>query len=194
MDPLIERYVQQLKTTGHHFGHDPRRHNHRNLWQQPAQEEEGEQPREGLELREEQGHQAPAPRAQVQAPRDYLALREKEPERKNHAHGHDDGIVQQRVKRRHVFSDAHRHSAAGTHTKKHRISVDEGQAPDGGQHERMEAQELKLESNEGSDLSGHHEYANGNRGYVFVPYHDISSFIYVVVIVKCTHRRLPGRH
>ncbi|KAI9456720.1 hypothetical protein HD554DRAFT_1991361, partial [Boletus coccyginus] len=34
MDPLIERYVQQLKTTGHHFGHDPRRHDHRNLRRQ----------------------------------------------------------------------------------------------------------------------------------------------------------------
>ncbi|KAI9570801.1 hypothetical protein HD554DRAFT_2312629 [Boletus coccyginus] len=84
MDGRIEYYMGRLKNVGHHFGHDPRRHNHRELRQEEEEddeeeEEEDDEERQGLERqgRERREQVLPGAAAERRA-RDYLARHEQD--------------------------------------------------------------------------------------------------------------------
>lgn len=191
MDVRIDHYVQRLKGVGHHYGHDPRRHDHQNLRQEEEEEDEDEDEDDNDEEeqgrgRERQDHErreqvrpAVAERRPGQAARNFLSRHERDPVAFDEEEG--DGIQEevviqepQRVKRHHVRPDAHRQrDFRGTQTKRARVSeasTNEGQVSgiEAGRGEASPAREEgtdeeESEEIEGSDLFGDRTYEEASR-------------------------------
>ena len=192
MDARIDHYLQRLKGIGHHFGHDPRSHDRRNLRRELAEEEEEDEDEDEDEdeeqwqgIERQQVHPAgAAPRRPLQAARDYLARHEQdlvafddeESDDETQEEEEEEVASQepQHVKRNRVRPDAHRRrDFQETQAKKARVSevlsnerrtsgVDAGRGESSSAREKDTDVEESLEI-EGSDLFGDRAFEDGSR-------------------------------
>lgn len=180
MNLLVDNYLRALKDVGHHLGHDPRRHDHRNLRQEEEEDGSGE---------EEQGEQLRRVERRVPERREREQVRPglaAERRARNHPARHeqdfvpiddeeDEGIQEeqeiiiqepQRAKRHRVHPDAHRrHDIRETPAKRARAgeaSTNKRRTSgvEAGRGERVEAREKGGDESEGSDLFGDRTYGS----------------------------------
>lgn len=196
MDVRIDHYIQRLEGIGHHFGHDPRSHDHRNLRQEEEEEEEEEEEWRGIGRQEERVRSVGAvPRQPEQGARRHLARRAQNLVINDDAEGDTQEEEEEIVvsEPRHVKRHRHthrQHDSRETHVKKARVSdassiegwtsgVETGRGESSpvreGDADMEESQEL-----EGSDLFGDRAYQDEARfdfddqQYVVVSYSEAS--------------------
>lgn len=204
MDARIDFYLQRLKGIGHHFGHDPRTHGHRDLRRELREEEEEDegveeeqQQRRGRQDRERRSQVRPliaAQRRPGQAARDYLASHEQdlvafdEEEGLDGAQeGEEEEIPesQRRHKRHRADLDAQRQRGIReTQAKRARV-LDRASGVEAGRGGASPAREEDTDAEdseeiEGSDLFGDRTYDDDEPGF------DFNAQEYVFISFKYT--------
>lgn len=185
MDARIDYYLGRYKNVGHHLGHDPRRHNHRELRQEEEEEEEeDDEEQQGLERQDRERREQVLPgAAAARRARDHLARHEQDLETFDEEDG--GGVEQEEVAIREVQRvkrhGKHPRDVQQTQTKRARVSErssNKGRASgvEASRSENRPVRESNSETEEsqeieGSDLFGDREFGDSQE-YVLVSSND----------------------